>query len=412
MEVKHAIEYIEGIIKGLEPTAKVDFLWEAYSYHLTIHFRDQTFSISFGRDVMQDLEQTILNDSEQSDRRRAIEDSIKFKIYILLGKAGIIPEFKISEELLKQKREWAKGRTFGVVFDDRMPEIFLEGLKQLSIFLRDVLNKYKRKVPEFVEDKRRIDSLIKYYSENKTFNADGASAESLSYLKAAAVCQIITKEKEKEIIRIEEILKEIDQEIYYIVSELRVGPFFQIEMPRCLYAYIQETKKETEGDKPAYYFDKMKLLNNWAPFAVNKKVFIAHRFKEELLVNMIKKELKTIDFEFREGKVEDCGFITDDILNKIKECSFFLALITPLKEFKDGKFSTSSWILMEIGAGIALDRNILVLADNHVEQEEYARKLQAETQYEIFNETDFDKKLAIIISRIKKEREKQNGNKI
>ena len=406
MEVKHAIEYIEGIIKGLKPTAEVDFLYESYSYHLTIHFRGQVFSISFGRDVMQDLEHTILNDSEESDRRRATEDSIKFKIYILLGKAGVIPEFKISEELLNQKREWAKGEGFNVGFENKTSEIFLEGLKQLSNFLDGVLNKYKVKATKFVEDKRRMDALIKYYAENKTFDQGRASVESLGYLKAAAIQQIIAKEKKKEGMRIEEFLKEIDQEIYYIVSELKVGPFFQIETSRCIYAYIQETKEEEEKDKPAYFVDKIKLLNNWVPFAVNKKVFIAHRFQEGKLVDKIKEELKAIDFEYREGKVKDCGFITDDILNKIKECSFFLALITPFKEFKDEKFSTSSWILMEIGAAIALERKVLVLADNRVEQEEYARKLQGETQYEVFNEKDFDKKVTIIISRIEREWEK------
>jgi len=83
-------------------------------------------------------------------------------------------------------------------------------------------------------------------------------------------------------------------------------------------------------------------------------------------------------------------------------------LITPFKEFKDDKFSTSSWILMEIGAAIALERKALILADNRVEQEEYAKKLQPETQYEVFSEKDFEKKLDVVMSRIKKEWQKQN----
>jgi len=151
----------------------------------------------------------------------------------------------------------------------------------------------------------------------------------------------------------------------------------------------------------------LKPFKNWVPFASNKKVFVAHRFNETKLVNRIKAELKKEDFGFTEGKVEDLGFITDDILNKIKESGFFLALITPFKEFKDEQFSTSSWILMEIGGAIAFKRNVLILAEDCIEQEEYARKLQAECQYEIFNrEKDFDDKLMVAIDRIIKEWEK------
>lgn len=147
-------------------------------------------------------------------------------------------------------------------------------------------------------------------------------------------------------------------------------------------------------------------FKNWIPFASNKKVFLAYRFGEKALVDKIKEAFKGIDFDFTEGRVKDLGFITEDILNKIKESGFFLALITPLKEFKDGKFSTSSWILMEIGVAIAYERKVLVLAEDCIEQEEYAKKLQPECQYEVFNRENFESKLAEAISRIKKEWEK------
>jgi hypothetical protein len=149
---------------------------------------------------------------------------------------------------------------------------------------------------------------------------------------------------------------------------------------------------------------ELKLFKDWVPFASNKKVFLAHRFEETILVKQIKDKLIQGGFTPIEGKMEDLAPITEGILKKIQSSGFFLALITPYKEFKDETFSTSSWILMEIGAAIAYGRIVLVLAEDCVEQKEYAKKLQPDGQYEIFNrEKDFKDKLELAVGRIKKE---------
>lgn len=151
---------------------------------------------------------------------------------------------------------------------------------------------------------------------------------------------------------------------------------------------------------------------DWVPFASNKKVFLAHRFNEIQILGKVKERLTNEGFEWREGKVEDLGFITEDILKKIKDASFFIAILTPSKEFNDGKFSTSSWILMEIGVAIAYERKVLMLAEDCIEQEEYARKLQAECQYEVFNrEKDLDDRIKISIDRVKQEWQNHNRKK-
>lgn len=146
------------------------------------------------------------------------------------------------------------------------------------------------------------------------------------------------------------------------------------------------------------------LFKNLVPFASNKIVFLAHRFEEKDLIDRIKAKLTQKGFEFKEGKVEDLGSITEDILNKIMSSGFFLALVTPHKEFKDGKYSTSAWILMETGVAIAYERIVLILAENCIEQEEYSRKLQSDYQYEIFDrKKDFDAKVDSAVNRIEKE---------
>jgi len=165
--------------------------------------------------------------------------------------------------------------------------------------------------------------------------------------------------------------------------------------------------EEMLREEPVVLSEHLKYFENWVSFASNKDIFLAHRFTESVLIAQVKDEIKKYGFNYQEGKVDDCGLITEDILDKIKRCSFFLVLITPLKEFKDGGYSTSSWLLMEIGVAIAFGRRCLILAEDKVDAEEFARKLQPDVQYETFNRTlDFPKKLNNAIERLKSEYEK------
>ena len=169
-------------------------------------------------------------------------------------------------------------------------------------------------------------------------------------------------------------------------------------------------KKEYEEIKKSEILEMnfhLKSFRNLVPFASNKIVFLAHRFNEILLRDKIVSELNKVKFDVKEGKLEDLGYISEDILNKIKESGFFLALLTPSKEFKNGLYSTSSWILMEIGAAIAFGRKVLILAEDSIDQDEYAGKLQRDCEYTTFNRNNFDDKLKAAIARITKEWEKQ-----
>lgn len=151
----------------------------------------------------------------------------------------------------------------------------------------------------------------------------------------------------------------------------------------------------------------LESFRNLVPFASNKTVFLAHRFNEIALRDKIASELYKEDFDIKEGKLEDLGYISEDILNKIKESGFFLALLTPSKEFRNGLYSTSSWILMEIGAAIAFGRKVLILAEDCIDTDEYAGKLQRDCEYMTFNRSNFDDKLKNAIARILKEWQKQ-----
>jgi hypothetical protein len=151
------------------------------------------------------------------------------------------------------------------------------------------------------------------------------------------------------------------------------------------------------------HLDKFK---NCLPFASNKVVFLAHSFGEEGLIKEIETKLTEQKFNFKEGKVEDLSSISEDILNKIRESGFFLALLTPKKEFKEKGFSAGPWILMEIGAALAYGRKVLILAEDEVDKDQYESKLQGDYEYLNFNRDNFPSKVKQAVGKIIKEWEK------
>lgn len=156
--------------------------------------------------------------------------------------------------------------------------------------------------------------------------------------------------------------------------------------------------------KNVAYFDIMK---DCVPFASNKTVFLAHSFGEESLIGEIKEKLTEVQFSFKEGKVKDLSSITEDILNKIRESGFFLALLTPKKEFAEGGFSTGPLILMEIGAALAYGRTILILAEDKVDKDQYEAKLQGNHEYLNFDKDNFSRKVKEAVDKIVSEWKKR-----
>jgi hypothetical protein len=123
---------------------------------------------------------------------------------------------------------------------------------------------------------------------------------------------------------------------------------------------------------------------------------------------IIENEFNKDGFTIQEGEVKDCGYVSEDILNKIKTSGFFIALITPVNELKSGKFSTSTWVLMEIGAASAFGRKIIPMVDLTVDDSEYSGKLQRDCQYELFSKDNFKDVLGKVIARVKNEYSKND----
>lgn len=117
------------------------------------------------------------------------------------------------------------------------------------------------------------------------------------------------------------------------------------------------------------------LIPKIYPMVISEKeetkmsVFLSHRFAESEYVQGITKLLEQNGFKVITGKSAN-AFISKAILERIRECEFFLCLMTKHKQKKDGTWSTSPWLLEEKGAAIALNKRIVLMVEEGVTEAE------------------------------------------
>ena len=244
---ENGVNYVIKVIEKLDSAAKVIVNQpDGFNYYFYLEIQGQKHKIIFDRDIMDDFEMAIEKYTE-TDYYYTLENAVKFKVYISLGQEGFIPNLDISSELLNEKREWLKDYKVDVLFEKKLCKILYEGLKKISNFLNKVLKRHNLDLNNIKEDKNYIDKLIRYYEENNgSLSSPGVGVESIGFLKAAAVCEIIEKEEIKKQETMRRVVKEIDKEIYSIVSELRKGPFIGIRLPECIYEYAKQNKTHAE----------------------------------------------------------------------------------------------------------------------------------------------------------------------
>lgn len=194
---------------------------------------------------MDDLE-VALEQYRNTNYSHTLDNRIKFRIYILLGKEGLLPDFEISSQILNEKGEWLKNVQVNTAFDTWFCGILYEGLNLLSSSLDVTLSGTDLNVEDMKADKEFIDNLIKYYENNGHLTSRRAELRSLSFLKAAAVCVILEREDKKKETAISRLKKEYDKEIYSILSEIRKDVFRDVKLPECLYEYVILRKTTVE----------------------------------------------------------------------------------------------------------------------------------------------------------------------
>jgi hypothetical protein len=231
--------YIEGIVNSLDDDFNAEFfdgetLGAPYTYIIKLEYQNTPYRIGFTKAVIEDFE-TAFDKYRNTTYFFTLENNIKFKMYIELGKNGLLPKFKISNEIIGEKREWLKTYRANVKFDKIMTEELSEGLKNIiDVFNLLLRNHRDLKLSDLEHHLKQLEDLYKYYKRYDHLNSDGVEFKSLQYLKDAAVARIIELEHQREKVRITRVSRAINEKIYYIVENLRQKPFLDIEVSNCI----------------------------------------------------------------------------------------------------------------------------------------------------------------------------------
>lgn len=135
-------------------------------------------------------------------------------------------------------------------------------------------------------------------------------------------------------------------------------------------------------------------------FAINKDIFLAHIFAEKELIDELKRIIVENNYRWKEGKREDLGGISEDILTKIKNCGFFVAVMTK-KDKLEGhdKFTTSSWLIEEKGAALAFGHRPLIMVEEGIERH-YVGFLQSDDEMIYFNRDSYRTRMIEALKKI------------
>jgi hypothetical protein len=231
---QRALDYIKGIIESIGKDISVgDIAYASFTYRLKVSIGSESHVVIFQRSIIDDLE-VAFEKYEGTEYFATLDSSVKFNIYISLGQSGLIGDFLISEELLKEKRQWIKAYRIDTKFNKDMADFLHEGLISVHSALNDQLEEHKKlKIAssEIESNISWIKNLIDYYNTNNNLNSLGAEIENLQMLKAAAVNQIISLELLRKQEKRPTTWRALNNKIYDIAKELRESPFLDVQLP-------------------------------------------------------------------------------------------------------------------------------------------------------------------------------------
>ncbi len=95
-------------------------------------------------------------------------------------------------------------------------------------------------------------------------------------------------------------------------------------------------------------------------------VFLSYRFAETEYAEGLIPFLEERGFAIVTGKRSNT-FISRAIIDRIRDCEYFLCLMTRDKEKTDGTFTTSPWLLEEKGAALAFGKQIVLMIEEGVD---------------------------------------------
>ena len=95
-------------------------------------------------------------------------------------------------------------------------------------------------------------------------------------------------------------------------------------------------------------------------------VFLSYRFAETEYAEGLIPLLEERGFSIVTGKRSNT-YISKAIIDRIRDCQYFLCLMTRDKEKADGTFTTSPWLLEEKGVALAFGKQIVLMVEEGVD---------------------------------------------
>jgi len=97
-----------------------------------------------------------------------------------------------------------------------------------------------------------------------------------------------------------------------------------------------------------------------------KSVFVSYRFEEIDYFEGIKKLLTERGLRVMTGERATAS-ISTAIIERIKKAQCFLTMMTKHSRKENGKYTTSSWLIEEKGAALALGKPIILMVEEGVD---------------------------------------------
>jgi len=245
-----AFDAIQVFIRGLLPRA---LMMRVGNEGLQIKNGTDVVVLTFNRGQLDDFEQ-VLEGNQPTRYSSGIKSDLYFLIYVALGREGMIPDLRIVEVLFDEEdRDWLQTcRLSETRFSSDLAKALYEGLLELQSSLRLTLES-EVEVPEVRRELGVVESLTAYYKQHGHLNSPDVHLESLSYLKAAALCRILRLQIAKAAANSPRAKRAFDQIIYEIVAEFWAGrPYNRIKLPPAVHDFMAQLTRPGPSAQPVH----------------------------------------------------------------------------------------------------------------------------------------------------------------
>jgi len=108
------------------------------------------------------------------------------------------------------------------------------------------------------------------------------------------------------------------------------------------------------------------LVTQWQHSGRRPKVFLSVSFSENEYISGLMLLLEKEGFEVITGMSSD-GYVSQYVLRRIEEADYVLCLMTRDKQKADGTYTTSPWLLEELGAALAFGKPMALVVEEGID---------------------------------------------